>query len=388
MNRLLVGVVGGSIGSDPFHHRTWSGSSLKLFTALQRNGSLARAFGSDLPRFTKYAVMAKNFHPDRAIWRKHFYMDPTYRALLTRALAQQIHPEDLENNFLQIGAMFNIPQVLKGRTKCFSFHDGTVAEFLRSAFASPRLSKKRTHQALAYERELYHSVDGILAMSEYHRQSFINDFDVPPNKVTNVGCAPNMDSVPDCDPKKDYDTRELVFIGIDFDRKGGPNLLRAFARVNETYPDAKLHIIGPRQLNIPAGLERGVVHHGFLSRRIEAERAELERIMRRSVIFVLPSLYEGVGISTLEAMLYQMPCIVTDGWGFRDSVHPGKTGDLVPCGDVGELADKLIHYLGRPDDLKRMGKEGRSMVLAEFTWEKVADRIVAATTHEAMSTHN
>jgi glycosyltransferase involved in cell wall biosynthesis len=74
-------------------------------------------------------------------------------------------------------------------------------------------------------------------------------------------------------------------------------------------------------------------------------------------------------------MVYQLPCLVTDGWALRETVTPGLTGDLVPKGAVEPLASKIIELLSDPERLATMGRTGREHVLGEFTWEAVARRI-------------
>lgn len=375
MAARIVGVVGGSVGSEPFHPNTWSGSSQFFFNALKHRGSLDRAFGAQIPAFMRYALMAKNFSVERNKWRKQFYLDRQYRNTLTRTLRDQLKQSDYVCSILQVGAQFNMPEATDGRAHCFSYHDSNIAEYMQSRFAATNLPKKRVDEAFAYERELYHSVDKVLTMSEYHRQSFIHHFGVSPHRAVNVGCAPNLETFPDYVEDKPYDSLELLFIGVDFDRKGGTLLLNAFKTVRERYPKAKLHIVGPRQLSISPELSGGVVYHGFLSKRVPEQRRQIEDLLKRACLFVLPSFYEGVGISSLEAMLYQTPCVVTDAWGFRDAIRPGETGYLVECGSTDDLVAKLCLCLSNPADLKRMGETGRNMVLQQFTWERVAERI-------------
>lgn len=376
--RKIVGIVGGSVGSDPWSPQNWSGSGYFLFQTLKRHGVLERAFGAEIPRLERWRLMARNFAPQRNLWRKQFYLDRGYRDALTRAFGEHLRETDYAHNLLQVGAQFSIPALANGRARCFSYHDSNIAEYMQSRFAAKNISKQRVEQAFAYERELYHSVDKVLAMSEYHRQSFIRNFDVPPDRAVNVGCAPNLEKFPDFIEGKPYDSRELLFIGIEFDRKGGTLLLNAFKAVHQQYPDAKLHIVGPRELSIPSELSGGVVYHGYLSKRVPEQKAQIDELFRRCCAFVLPSFYEGVGISSLEAMLHQMPCVVTNAWGFRDAVRPGDTGYLVECGSVDDLVSRLSQCLSNPADLKRMGENGRRMVLEHFTWDRVAERIEQA----------
>jgi len=377
--KKLVGIIGsGLIGRDPFDRRSWSTSSYFFFTALKQQGVLHRAFGVEVPAPNRYLCMAKNFSRQRKAWRMHFYMDPSYRDALTEQVRRSLGPGDFDHDFLQLGAMYNVPRLIDGRARCYSYHDGNLAESLRSPNSPKGLSARKIDRALDYEKTVYHGLHKLFTMSEYLRQSFIDDFDVPPDRVVTVGAGINLDSVPDERPNKRYDTREVLFIGVDFARKGGWNVLEAFKRVRERCPTAKLHLVGPRELSIPAGLQAGVAFHGYLDKQDPRGQAKLAELFDRCCLFVMPSLYEPFGIAPLEAMVNQVPCIVTNKWALKEMVTPGETGELVECGSVDDLEAKLHRLLSDADALAKMGTTARNRVLASFTWNRVADRIRAS----------
>lgn len=373
MSKKLVGIIGsGLIGRDPFDPRNWSCGYRFLFNGLKDAGALHRAFGVETPFVLRHLLMLKNFNMKRKVWRRRFYMDTSYHDSLTREVGRRLEPSDFEHDFLQIGAVFDVPALVGGRSRCFSYHDANLAQFLRSPDAPPGLGARKVDRALAYERRVYHGMAKVLSMSEYLRRSFIEDFGVPEDRVVTVGVGINFEAIPSYVPDKRYDRREILFIGVDFARKGGWVLLEAFRRVRERFPDASLHIVGPRNLAIPPGLEGGVTFHGHVS------RDSRDALLRRCSLFAMPSLWEPFGIAPLEAMANQMPCLVTNRWALREIVIPGETGDLAECGDVEDLAAKLASLLSDPEALRRMGEAGRQMVLDHYTWGHVIVRLIKA----------
>lgn len=366
------------MGRDPFDRRSWSTCSYHFFIGLKRRGALARAFGVEVPKLRRYGYIARNFHPDRETWRSSFYNDLGYRNALTTEIGKRLEPADFGQRFLQIGAMYDVPALLRGRAKCFSYHDGNLAETLRSPNAPKGLSPRVIDRALAYERSVYHGMTRIFAMSDYLRRSFVDDFGVPPDRVVTVGAGINLDTIPEPDLDKRFDTREILFIGVDFARKGGWELLKAFKGVRERFPDATLHIVGPKGLKVPLKLEAGVTVHGYLNKSDPAHQARLADLFRRSCLFVMPSLYEPFGIAPLEAMVNRLPCLVTDGWALKEMVIPGLNGDLVACGSVDDLREKLVALLSDPEALSRMGTAGRRRVLENYIWDLVIERLIAS----------
>lgn len=362
----------GCVGRDPWDERSWSGSSRNFFLACKRRGILHRALGFEAARYLRYPLILKNLLLDRTRWMHKFCLDPRYYYALTRAVARQFTADDIEHTMLELGAIYNVPAVVVGRCNCYSYHDGNVAELARSRYMT-QFPASLIRRAYEYERRVYMGLDKIFTMSEYLRQSLIDDFGVPADRVVHIGVGSNF-PIHDPLPMKDYDRKEVVFIGIDFERKRGNHLVRAFARVRSRFPDATLNIIGPsKRPDIVRTEEPGEVFHGFLSRNDPDQSRTFSDIMRRSTLSVIPS--EPFGIAPLEAMLFEMPCILPNRWGFPVIVTAGETGELVEVGNEDELATKMIELLAQPDTLRRQGQAARKKVLSTYSWDKVAERV-------------
>jgi len=368
LQRTLSIFVGGSVGSDPYSPKTWSGITAHMLPVMKEAGLLGDARGVTLPRLTRYVTMAKNFHPTRFVWRKHFYFDPAYRRALTRAVKKLPATSPV---LMQIGHMFSLPDAFPGRT-CISYHDGNLAELLSSGYGIAGVSNMRIEQALEYEHDVARRMSAIFTFSEYLRQSFIRAYGVPASRVFNVGAGINFDHIPEANPAKTYTAPRILFIGIEFERKGGRHLLEAFRQVREAIPSAELHIVGPSQLD---NLPDGVIFHGRLSKADPVQKQKLEELFRTASISVLPSLYEPFGLAPLEAMLYQLPAVVTRDWALQEFVTPGVNGELVEKGSADDLAQKMITLLRAPERLAEMGRNGREMVLTRYTWPVVVGRM-------------
>ena len=168
-----------------------------FFTECQRQGLLHRAFGVEVPRLKRYLLMAADYSSNRRLWRTRYYMDTRYRDALTEETRRNLRQEDFDYSFLQVGAMFNVPSLVGNKAPCFSYHDGNMAQSLRSPYAVQGLSAKEIDRGLAYEKQVYRQLTRIFTMSEYLRQSFIMDFDVPPEKVLSVGAGINLERIPE-----------------------------------------------------------------------------------------------------------------------------------------------------------------------------------------------
>ena len=362
------------MGNDPYDPRTWSGSALHFVGALERANALHHAMGLALPPWQDIALKARNFSPSRRIWRLKFYLDSAYRDALTRSAAKRVAVLKPTSPFLQIGAMYSLPRATGYKVPCFSYHDGNIMEALRSGYGFVGVPAKRIDEAIQSERDVAHEMTSVFTFSEYLRTSFIQDFGLDEKRVFNVGGGINIEDIPVPTVEKNYEKRNILFVGVDFVRKGGKELLSAFQVVRETLRDARLHIVGPHRL--PYGAQQpGVVFHGNLSKSIPVERNKLYQLYEEASIFVLPSKYEPFGVAPLEAMLFQVPCIVTDAWALREFVTPGINGTLVEKGSVESLVAALLQLLAAPEKLATMGKAAREMVLKNYVWSNVVAKM-------------
>ena len=377
----IVGITGsGMIGRNPWDPHCWSYIGYNLFTTLRDMGCLRNAFGVEASKFEYYFAAATNFSLDGALWRKKFYLDIFYYEALTRAvkrklIALDLGPSGSDHAYLQLGAIYDVPSLVDGQARCFSYHDGNVAQMMTSPNFPPQLMKY-AERAYEWEKSVYGRMDKILTMSEYLRQSFIEDFGIPPEKVANVGVGANFE-IPEINPNKDHRKKGILYIGIDYKRKGLSNLVSAFRVLHQKYPDATLHIIGPREVPnfIVDGLE-GVRFHGFLSRTNKEERVKFMSIIDECTLFVLPSLYEPFGVAVLEAMACGMAAIATNKWAFPEMITPGHSGDLVEHNSVDDLIEKIEMYLSDDDLRTSHGENARNDVIEKVGWEKVVSRIM------------
>jgi glycosyltransferase involved in cell wall biosynthesis len=201
---------------------------------------------------------------------------------------------------------------------------------------------------------------------------------MPPSKVVSIGAGINLDSFPDRDDNKDYSNGNILFIGIDFPRKGGFELIEAFKVVRNSIPQATLHIVGPHK-RIPGVSDlAGVIWHGYLDKNDAADMEKLNSLFLNASLFVMPSLYEPFGIAPLEAMAHEIPCLVSNAWALPEIVPDNICGRLVTPGKWEEMAETLVSLLKSPSTLQKYGKAGREHVENNFTWEKVVGRLKAA----------
>jgi glycosyltransferase involved in cell wall biosynthesis len=183
-------------------------------------------------------------------------------------------------------------------------------------------------------------------------------------------------TTPDAAVREWADGRPLVtFVGRLIDGKGVPDLLRAFATLEDTATAACVVGDGPRRgelesLAASLGISERVLFLGYLPE----QRAW--SVTRASDVVVNPSYTEGLPTSVLEAALLGRAVLATDVGGTREIVSDGSGGVLVRPHDVEGLRAGLAELLGDPDLRARLGAAARAQAAGRFDWAECARRFI------------
>ena len=208
---------------------------------------------------------------------------------------------------------------------------------------------------LAREAELYAGAERVFTRSRHVADTIVHGYGCSSERVIVVGVGPN--AVPPSDDAVERATESwyggrIIFVGVDWERKGGPELVAAFRILRERFPEARLDIVGCS----PAGVAGpGIEIHG----RLPLDR--VAELLAASDVFCLPTLAEPFGVVFIEAMHAGLPVVGTRLGAIPDFVIPHSTGALVAPGDVDELAHALAELLADPDRTRRMGRAARAL---------------------------
>jgi glycosyltransferase involved in cell wall biosynthesis len=216
------------------------------------------------------------------------------------------------------------------------------------------------------EKSVYQNATLNFTMSSNISQSIIKDYACSPQKISCVYCGANVQATEnEIFEENRFSSRNILFVGVDWERKGGPVLAKAFRTVLDTYPDATLTIVGcTPQLDLP---NCNIVGRIPLS--------DVKQYFKQASVFCLPTTLEPFGIVFLEAMAHKLPIIGTKIGAIPDFILEGKNGYMVEPNNSQQLSQKIIELIGSREKCKILGEYGHKFFWSRYTWEKTGLRI-------------
>jgi glycosyltransferase involved in cell wall biosynthesis len=242
------------------------------------------------------------------------------------------------------------------------------------AFSTRQVGRVWANWCRRKSAEVYRRASAVICVSEKVRHQLTSQVAANAVVIYN-GVDPGIFS-----PALKSPTRLTVLsVGNLIPTKGHGLLLRAFADVSASIPDAHLEIIGDgceREQLVDLAKSLAITERvSFLGRQ---SREGVAQAMRRCAVFALPSSYEGLGCVYLEAMASGKPAIGCRGQGIDEIIEHGKNGLLISPGNQAELAECLRVILRSEDFRCRIGSAARATVLQGYTLEHQAFRFVQA----------
>lgn len=230
-------------------------------------------------------------------------------------------------------------------------------------------SDRAVGQTVKRQADACRSAVACFAATEWCAESIAGDYGVAIDRIHVVGRAPNVE------PRaidRDWTVPRFLFVASKWERKNGPRVLAAFARVRDRIPNAELTVAGHHpEINQP-----GVKTVGWLNLASDGDRSLLTRLFETSTCLLIPSLSEAVGISAIEAGRAGVPSIGTINGGVRHTIGAG--GSVVDPLDVDALTGQMIRMCD-PATAHELGALANAHT-RDMTWERIAIRVIDALT--------
>ena len=254
------------------------------------------------------------------------------------------------------GKIENIPH--------FVYTDHTTRTNLLYPDINPRQYMRSSRFIHKSETKTYKEATMIFTFGNLVAQSLISQYQIPKEKIVTVYSGSNIPGNYNTKSNKVF-SKNILFVGVEWERKGGSILLKVFENVLKTHPDASLTIVGcsPKNIKIPNCKIIGRV-----------PVSSVANYYKDASIFCLPTMREPFGVVFVEAMSYKLPVIANNIGCLPDIIKNGYNGYLVD-NNIEDYSKTICDLLENPAKCQQMGENGFNYAKSKFTWKTVGQLI-------------
>jgi glycosyltransferase involved in cell wall biosynthesis len=308
----------------------------------------------DVRGAARFVPMLSNNWSVRASWRARRALDATRARVVLDALLFHTQVASL----FSVGVMRQVPTVISLDATPINY-DSIGRPYGHRPAGTGLLDRKK----YALNRRALHAAGLLVTWSDWARRSLVADYGVPGERIRvlapgaatayfDIGRA-RLATRPVDDPARPV---RVLFVGGDFDRKGGPALLACMR--GPLGRRCELHVVTqrstPQQPNV-------IVHRG-----LRANSPALLKLFAEADIFVLPTQADALALVLQEAAAAGLPVIATKVGGLPEAIQPNESGLLIGVGDHAALQAALTALVDDPARRARMARAGYALARQKF----------------------
>lgn len=242
--------------------------------------------------------------------------------------------------------------------------------------AFSNLTAKNIKDGIQIEKRATEKSDAIVYSSDWAASSAINDLGQDPLKVHVVEFGANIDDEDVIDHKFSYDgCLDLLFLGVDWKRKGGRIAVDACKWLNDNGIKSVLHVVGAESVDNDVIELPYVDYVGFLDKNKPEEYARLIGMIQKSHCMLLPTLAECSAIAFIEANANGLAVFTHNTGGVSNYIDNDINGYMLPLGSSGEDFGKVIKECLVDGRMEAMSKKSIDVYRNKRNWTKWLERV-------------
>jgi glycosyltransferase involved in cell wall biosynthesis len=354
---------------DPLDKKTWSGTSYYTYRQLQRFGEV-EVFQYKLPKLLQEFLTTQ-----KSINRRWFQKQTAVEFLKAYAkyFSWQL-TKDLKKRPVDILFVSASPQLIAYVKTSIPIVYMTDATFQQLQGYYPSFSNMVAYnirQGIALDKKAFQQAAHCMLASDWNKNSAVNEYGVLPEKISVVPCGANLDSIPSVEELIIYmsDKCRLLFLGVEWDRKGGDIALAAFYKLKEMGVTVQLHIIGcvpPMDISE----ELNIINIPFLDKNKAADFKQLHEIFLQTDFLLLPTRAECAGVVFSEAAAYGIPSITADTGGVSTYIKNEINGYTLPLAAGGDAyAKKIAELFLNQSRMLQLRQSSRRYYDEQLNWD-------------------
>lgn len=309
----------------------------------------------------------------------HFYRKELILNFLSKSTNAKL--EKIDFDYIICFGTLPIYKIESSKPKIM-WSDTTFSNILNYYNDYKNLSNSDINKFIKTELEALNNSNYIFLTSEWATKSAINDYKIDKNKVFELPFGANLVeevNIRDIDISKKSETLDnlkLLFIGKNWERKGGKLVLELCKKLASYNVKYQLNIIGCNP-NIPNELKKNVNVYGLLNKSVEKENKLFNEIIRESHFFVMPSLAEAFGHVYCEANAYGIPALALNTGGVPSVILDGINGYTFGIEDfIEKSSDYLSSIKSKKEEYIGLCKTSRNRYIDHLNWNSSVKKLL------------
>ena len=345
---------------DPKDINFWSGTLYYMYHKLKENHSIEIIGAEVLTQLKAYTSF--NFSPNTFLFENRYVQN------LGRLLTERINSLgcDLiffgDLNFLLLN--IDVPFII--------LSDMTF-EQVKIHYKKPDI--RDIEPWIKVEEQIIDSASKIIFSSEWIKQKAIDFYKIDPQKIEVVEFGANIPTPQNYSININMNECRLLFIGADWERKGGDKVLQIYKILKDEGFPCKLTIIGSMpDENFKQDENLIVIPYLYKNKKDDLEK--LCNIISKSHFLVLPTKFDAFGIVFCEASAYAVPSITSNIGGVVQAINEGKNGFLLPVDATAQdYAIKIKSTFNNKQEYVKLRQSSRDEFESRLNWNVWGDRV-------------
>lgn len=360
----MIKTIGYVSEANPFEdRRAWSGTIYKIRESIEKAGFKVKWIPAKKTKtFTLVKIAQKLYYGRSAM--------TDFNKLSFKILAKEVQKgiSGVDALFFPGGAQ--VTKYLKTDLPVIYYGDATYHQMIEYYWHEKSASCYR--QGNETEGAALQRSNLIIKASQWAIDSVVKDYGQDPKKCHVLEFGANLDDK-DIVPASVYQGGRLnvLFSGVDWNRKGADIAMDAIRILNERDIDATLIFCGINEEKIPESYKNlsYVEYLGFLNKNSKGQYAKYIGAIKRSHIFILPTKAECAGVVFSESSAYGLPIFTYDTGGIPNYVVDGVNGYKLPLGSSAEMFANKIEECLKHNEFAKLGEGGKKLYAEKLSWD-------------------
>lgn len=369
MNKLKIAYISVYDANDVHN---WSGLGYYIAKTLEKNvGELDYIGNLTTKKFLEYEIKRV---ANKLLFNKRY--DSNITPKVVKSYAEEITRQLEGKKYDLIFCPGTIPVAnLKTNTPIVIWTDSCQPGLLDFYDSKDKLSEESFRHGVEIEKLVLDNCALTVFSSEWAASIAINYHKVSSSKVKVIPFGANIDKqysrdeISNLISQRNKDVCKLLFVGVDWIRKGGEIALKTAEALNEKGLNTELSIVGCEPI-VKNPLPDFVKPLGFISKSTEEGRQKLNKLFEESHFLIVPSQAEAYGLVFCEANAFGVPAIATNVGGITTIIRNDINGrTFSPNGAITEYSDYIFNLMVNYSEYKNLALSSYNEFRNRLNWD-------------------